>query len=466
MTTESECTTYQGCTLLPDEGCGDACILHYDSADKDAVLFQERLEAKIKHDESDLNMGEIDLKFVVFPVDASFTDKVFTKRASFTGAQFHGWASFTGVQFNCRANFLRTKFSGEADFSNVIFQGASDFSAAEFYSVADFTFVQFQGTARFERLEFYSVAHFWGAEFHDGANFVITQFHGVVDFTTAKFLSEANFRIAKINSEANFTDAEFHEETNFTGTTIEGTMRFHSTEFPNEGSDSRVLMQRLRLSNLQGLDFESVNLSRVSFLGTDVTQARFLSCDWATRAHPIFWPIPILQWFGKRKRVVVFDELMLDEREKEGHEPERRDILLIAEVCRRLRVNFEASRQEIEAGDFFIGQMDMRQRDPKASNFTKGPLFLYRVIAIYGEAYFRPFLWYLLLAPLFAVGYWWLSTATFGDGVFAALTAGRLFTEIPTGIESWEKLLVYVNMLANILFITVFVVALRRRFHR
>ena len=121
----------------------------------------------------------------------------------------------------------------------------------------------------------------------------------------------------------------------------------------------------------------------------------------------------------------------------------------------------------MEAGEFYIGQMEMRRREhSKHLCSYRFLLIAYRVAALYGESYLRPFAWYLLLAPLFALGYWLLGAATYGDNVFAAITAGRLITEIPEEIKSWEKLLVYANMLTDILLITLTVVALRRRFHR
>jgi len=52
------------------------------------------------------------------------------------------------------------------------------------------------------------------------------------------------------------------------------------------------------------------------------------------------------------------------------------------------------------------------------------------------------------------------------DNVSAALISGRLFTDIHESISGWEKIVVYLNMLADILLLSLTVIALRRHFHR
>ena len=93
------------------------------------------------------------------------------------------------------------------------------------------------------------------------------------------------------------------------------------------------------------------------------------------------------------------------------------------------RINFEQDRQEIEAGDFFIGQMDMRRRvEGQRGSITLG---IYRFIALYGESYSRTTLLYLILGMFFSVGYLLAGfEAARGsihyEGGFKGATAGQL----------------------------------------
>lgn len=142
------------------------------------------------------------------------------------------------------------------------------------------------------------------------------------------------------------------------------------------------------------------------------------------------------------------------------------DRRLVAELYRQLRLNLEATKQEAEAGAFYTGQMEMRRQDRSYHSLYRPLLTFYRIISMYGESYVRSLAWYVILAFIVALGYERLGSVPYSEGLFFALTAGVLLREVPTGIESWEKLLVYFNMLSVILLLGLTVVALRRHFSR
>ena len=156
----------------------------------------------------------------------------------------------------------------------------------------------------------------------------------------------------------------------------------------------------------------------------------------------------------------------MDERNNEGEEVGH-DRRLVADLYRQLRLNLEGTKQEVEAGAFYVGQMEMRRLDNFYSWHHRLLLTAYRVLATYGENYLRPFLWYaIILAPLYALAYWILGSVSYSEGLFSALTAGALIREVPKGIESWETLLVYSNMLTSIFLLGLTLIAFRRRFSR
>jgi hypothetical protein len=138
-------------------------------------------------------------------------------------------------------------------------------------------------------------------------------------------------------------------------------------------------------------------------------------------------------------------------------------------VYRQLQLNLEASREESEAGNFYVGMMEMRRQQLPSYYpwFFRQILSGYRVLAKYGESFGRPLFWYLVvLSPVFALGYWRLSSSSYADALFSALTAGFFFREVPQGIEGWEKLLVYANMVSVIPLLGLTIIALRRHFRR
>ena len=390
----------------------------------------------------------------------------------FSGAKFSGTADFRRVEFYGGTDFGSAEFNGIADFFEVDFVGGGYFEDAEFHGRADFGRAEFYRGAAFFNAEFDGEAYFRGAEFYGDADFGSAEFNGNADFMDVEFSGSAAFPNAEFGSDAYFWDVEFSRGGNFGGTVASNTLDFRRSTFPSKDSKSVVSFQDVVLSNPQNVRFENVDLSRVSFERTDVSQVHFVGRRWATMTEPCFWLIP----FWKRDRNAIYDELALGKQinsDKSGEVDEELDageeVALVGETYRQLRINLEATRQEVEAGDFYVGQMEMRRQNPSEPWFYRILLNIYRALASYGEDYIQPFVWYaLIFAPLFALAYWLLGDVSYADGLFSAITAGSLFRfeKLPDGIENWEKLLVFFNMAVDILLITLIVIALRRRFHR
>jgi len=325
------------------------------------------------------------------------------------------------------------------DLSNVVFHCVPKFDSRVFKKVAYFHEAMFTKGASFCGARFVSEAHFWGARFRGKADFTLARFEGTARFSSAQF-DVVDFNDARFDNVGRFTLTSFEGETNFWGTVFSDHVRFGQ-----------------------------VDMSRVQLLGTDVSKVHFVGCTWPKKPDPLLWPFPI-KWpkFLVSSRNAVHDEILLVQNlEPEDAYAYKQRFYDVSGLYRQLRLNLEASRQEIEAGDFYIGQMEMRRLDSEYGLAYRGLLWLYRAIAMYGESPWRPLLVYwLLAAPLFALGYWWRGDVTYADGLFSALTAGALFRQIPAGIEGWEKLLIYGNMLADIFLLGLTLLALRRRFHR
>jgi hypothetical protein len=103
---------------------------------------------------------------------------------------------------------------------------------------------------------------------------------------------------------------------------------------------------------------------------------------------PLLWPfLPR----PRHARTVIHDEVALNQTFKSLDRP------LVAELYRQLRLNYEKSLQEAEADYFYFGQMEMRRQDPTKLRHYRWMLGAYRFLAMYGESYRRPPVFYLFL---------------------------------------------------------------------
>lgn len=121
---------------------------------------------------------------------------------------------------------------------------------------------------------------------------------------------------------------------------------------------------------------QDLDLSRFLFLHTDVRRVRFERVAWAGR-----------------HRHVVFDEETLRDHLGDGGSPSAWSPKHVAELYRRLRINYENALRYDEAGDFFIGEMEMKRlaRAPGSSPGSwlrrNGSLLsAYRLLARYGQS--------------------------------------------------------------------------------
>ena len=487
---------WRTCKVQVDSGHASACLLHDAGGHKDPEVFLAEVERTIDYQQKASDVQDVDLSGVVFPVEANFSKKTFKKKIDFGYARFLQGAYFTDATFEGEAYFSGAEFNGVASFENAEFAAEAYFRDARFHGATSFVGVQFLDKAYFRHAEFTGSADFWNVIFKDAAYFWNADFAGGADFWHAEFRAATDFWGVQFGGDAYFTGATFRGDADFTRAQIKGAIYFIDTEFPQKtkqtsdqegttnGVRGVVRFHSLLIEDPQAVRFEGVDLFRVSFLRSDVSQVRFVFCTWAQKRDPLLlWPFP--WWRPSSARDAVFDELDLDEQKKEyekiKNDPARsvsnevsdkseqikRNRRLIAEVYRQMRINLESTHQYKQAGDFYFGQMEMRRQDPEmVGRFYTVLLSLYRYVTRYGESYWRPLLWYaFILSPLFALVYWALGVP-YAEGWFTALTAGALFQEIPSGIKAWEKLLVPVNMLFNIALLGSTVVALGRHFRR
>ena len=425
----------------------DLCILHNPDPEKDKELFEQTLNSELSRQEESDDVEEVDLSGVHFvtrvnwgvPSTGNRQDsfisllhqrsmalsipdraalgggKQFRKRVTFENAQFHQPpsfdhaefhqdAAFGGVTFHQGASFESTAFRQNVRFWLAEFHGdntwGAHFGGAEFSRDASFGSVNFHSRAYFGDAKSHQDAEFLDVEFHQDASFYRVEFRGRAFFSSAEFHRDAMFGAVKFYRNLWFDGVKFNQDASFfvvemdpfrnvsfRGLTVGARLRFHGVKFPNHDrkGDGWVRFQEVIIQPEAEVIFEDVDLSHTSFLRTDLRSIHFRNVGWAiNKERP---------WFIGRvmRRNALYDQLEMGRIQAKGDSPSPAPITptpqLVGELYRQLRQNFEQDRQEIEAGDFFIGQMDMRRRvEGQRGSITLG---IYRFIALYGESYSR-----------------------------------------------------------------------------
>lgn len=458
---------------LASQPDNEFCILHNPDPDKDKELFQQTLDAELRRQEESAEVEEIDLSGVHFVTPFEWIEKHVRKRITFDNANFHQGASFWKTEFH----------------QNVMFE------SAKFHQDAHFDYAKFHQDAWFYNAEFHRYAWFLNAKFHQLASFDNTEFHRDAWFEDTEFQQDALFFNASFERNATFLNTEFNSNprTEFTGAVVSERLWFHGSKFAehDQKGNCELEFRQVVIKPDAEIIFEDVDLSRTSFLRTDLSRVRFRGdVRWAiSEERP--W------WMGRAvRRNALYDQLKLEKIQKgeatstyrefpsEGETPTPH---LVGELYRQLRLNFEQNRQEIEAGAFYIGQMDMRRMEQ--GRFGAVGLGIYRFVALYGESFQRPILLYFVLGMCFAVGYLLAGFDAVGnstihyDGGFKGATVGQLTKDFLQALTNaltaggilrekldfeswWGPPLRYLNTLVDVVLLTVTIVALRRRFKR
>ena len=237
--------------------------------------------------------------------ELDFTRFIFPARIDFHGHLFEKHVNFSHAQFNDEAVFSHAHFNNiTAVFSNAHFKNV-------YFSGAHFN----KSTAHFLYTHFEELAYFYGTEFNDVA-FEGAVFGGAGHFIGTKFLFGNKDLIS-------FGNGILYEDI----ISFEG-VKFHHPE---------------------NVKFQNIDLSNVSFLNTDVSEVEFLDVNWRK--------IPLLKLkfhVGSRLSVVDEDRIGKDYSTTYG---------AVEQLYRRLRRNYETNYRFAEAGEFFIGEMEMRRLD-------------------------------------------------------------------------------------------------------
>ncbi len=363
---------------------------------------------------------------------------MFFKGTTFGKANFSGVINFGQAKFFEGADFWGAEFSGYAYFDAAKFSKSAVFEEAKFSGDVDFTGAEFSGDAVFWRANFFCNAYFWGA----------------------KFFEYAIFEEAKLCGNTHFEGAEFQQRTDFSKV--------------QTAKDATMDFQRVRLLKPQQIKFHHVDLSRWSFLDTDLRRIDFDNVTWGT-----------IRWLWSC-RTALFDEIRVS---NEKVKVPKEYLTKVERLYRHLKQNYESQRDYGRAGDFYYGEMEMKRR--QLNPLGQIPFWIYRILSGYGESYPRALFWLIVMWLGFAVlftfagytdkdmgisvqRYWtwnpseWRGTISdIGRSLLYSAQAMTLFHEPKiTFHNSWGQVVEFFASVLGVIQIALFGLALQRRFKR
>ncbi len=346
-------------------------------------------------------------------------------------------------------DFTGFVFPNQISFKSYLFEKPVIFIGAQFNNIASFFNAQFNNRADFHNCQFNNKADFFGAQFNNKASFSYAKFNNIAGFSLAQFNNEVSFFSTQFNNEASFS-SEFNNKTYFDYSEFQGVASFINAKFPSSGEDL-ISFKSVKFHKSNDVRFQNIDLSNVSFLNTDVTEVEFLNVNWR-----------------KNGRLVVADETRIGKDKTATYSA-------VAQLYRRLRRNYETNYRFAEAGEFFIGEMEMLRLDvntnidnEKRSNivlcFKRNVSFLglYKLLSLYGESYVRPMIWASIVIVSYPMLMHWLFDASLPQ------SDDFLYTYLRTSAASFFQMdNTYIGeRITGFLLLGLLFIALKRKFER
>jgi uncharacterized protein YjbI with pentapeptide repeats len=413
-------------------------LFSYATFEGGAVFKDASFEQDAAFNEAKLRLGWFeDAKFHGI---AEFDYAIFGHEGAFERAEFMAKARFVGTTFQA-SHFEHAKFHCEALFSGAIFQGDTWFKDAVFQERMWFLDADFQQLAVFSGVTSEQLAWFEGTKFGRMTDFIDTVFLGYARFSRTEFRGEALFGGVTFSKDLDICPVPPHARggsesvIQLVKTKFGGQADFDWSGFIGASISTVLVLKECGFGENGRMTMRGA-VGCFSLLHSDLSKTEFLDEDWRER-------VDLLGSMKPKRRRAVLDEYILDRMARSEKIPVSLSYVNtdgVAQLYRRLRHNYEASRRYAEAGEFFVGEMEVlrkyktvqtislsakfeeterSKRDHvRFSESWKSPklrvqrrLDLYRLLllepykwlALYGERIGRPLLWAILVIVLFTL---------------------------------------------------------------
>jgi hypothetical protein len=266
---------------------------------------------------------------------------------------------------------LRHRFDTSASFTQLLFAGAAQFEGASFSGDAEFRDTTFSAETTFKEASFAGMAGFRNATFDSTTRFSDATFNATVGFWEAAFNREVRFNRATFRGRAFFRDVRFNAAASFTQSRFEGPATF-----------ARALFR-------QKADFEGMDSS-----------AAFTLADASFHQVPSFIGATF-------KGILRLDNVRTPRYRWLGYTPDK-DARARFRELRRRAVEAQDRGRELEffAQEFRTGRFHSKRFPPWLPKVWHLGFWLglaFEGFSNFGRSLWRPLLWWLALAALFAV---------------------------------------------------------------
>lgn len=408
---------------------------------------------------SDDDTEAASLSGVVFPGDIDFSGKSLPN-IYFDFATFNGMSDFENTTFNGDVSFQDVTFNGSADFSNAVFQDNTQFENATFVGFATFDSSSFS-----DDMVLYEKGKYFNWKLFDNVTFSkFTSFKDVV------FSGGGGFHNAIFNDVVVFESAVFKADSVFTNTTFMQYADFTNASF-NEGADfSCEIDQQNNEKGSSGNSFQSIIFDNVEFSHVSFTNRNFRSTT--SFRNVIFEKAPKFHNCELHQDTDFTGAVFKDKKSKHA-----------SRSYRSLKLAMEQMRARDEHARFYALEQKSIRKLKETPGWVKLTSMLYEVTSNYGQSALRPLvgltLTFVLAMTLyqFMIGFNAVNFTIAVDFAFDQIirpfsawatrgTAEKMIKLIGPHNYMLVRYVAAVQSIISLVFITLFILAIRWRYRR
>ncbi len=358
--------------------------------------------------------GELDLSNVIFLKPFVIHYSIFSKNIVFTDSHFEEAVDFSDSFFEEEVNFFNSRFKGKTDFFDSLFEKVAYFTSSHFEKMTSFYNILFKDDVVFTGSHFEKEIYFTSSHFEKAASFFNILFKDNADFTDSYFKEVINFTSSRFEKNASFSSSQFAgESASFFLCECKGLMTFCNTTFDSRGTDfseidisgkllieerenrnetvnrtfpNKTYFHNIHLTSDRITVFRNIDLSSVSFTGSDIVKMDFRHVHWQSI---LFKP-----WWLFSKRNVVYDEERICNPSEQEELRENRTYQELYRQYRELRLSLEGQKDYSQSERFYLSEMLARiKMEPRITAII---LWLFGLISDFGFSIVKPLIMLML----------------------------------------------------------------------
>ena len=346
-------------------------------------LRSATIKGKVVYSKNTIN-GMFACIRTTFYDNVNFNDQCFEGHFECESSCFQKDANFTNCDFRSNASFKETKFVGATFFKDATFNGETSFQKSSFYDL-DMVDSNYLSTVSFKKSVFNGLANLNGLSARKNVDFSYVETKGKLLLSGLQimrlWLLGCNFDVSVVFRGCSIGALRYEthkgERVAFNRCKVGDPQLFIQENSQPSKKDSNEAKWAFSNQDCSGLTFLNMSLEGTDFLGADIVDTRFISCNWEKG--------------GKYSKVSQHDEIC-----KTGN---RENLYLLYSLYQQLKKNLEDARDYQSSGDFHYREMELRSKlskERKERRVERSVLMIYSATSDYGENYVKLAAWFAL----------------------------------------------------------------------